>query len=93
VLGDGRKLPADIIVLATGFDNMRTTARKVLGDKIADRANDVWDLDEEGEVNAMWRPCGHPRLWFMGGSLALCRIYSRFVALQIKAIEEGLADE
>lgn len=40
----------------------------------------------------IWRPCGHPRLWFMGGSLALCRIYSRFVALQIKAIEEGLAD-
>jgi hypothetical protein len=26
----------------------------------------------------------------MGGSLALCRIYSRFLALQIKAIEEGL---
>ncbi|KAJ9625462.1 hypothetical protein H2204_010324 [Knufia peltigerae] len=92
ILGDGkRKLPADIVVLATGYDNMRTTARKVLGDKIADRAKDVWDLDEEGEVNAMWRPSGHPRLWFMGGSLALCRIYSRFVALQIKAIEEGLA--
>jgi hypothetical protein len=26
----------------------------------------------------------------MGGSLALCRIYSKFLALQIKAIEEGL---
>ncbi len=53
ILGDGRKLPADIVVLATGYDNMRTTARKVLGDKIADRAKDVWDLDEEGEVNAV----------------------------------------
>ena len=53
VLGDGRKVPADIVVLATGYDNMRTTARKVLGDKIADRARDVWDLDEEGEVNAV----------------------------------------
>jgi len=52
VLADGRELPADVVVLATGYDNMRTTLRKVLGDKVADRANDVWDLDEESEVNA-----------------------------------------
>lgn len=50
---DGRKIHADIVVLATGYDNMRTTARKVLGDKIADRARDVWDLDDEGELNAV----------------------------------------
>lgn len=41
----------------------------------------------------MWRPSGHEHLWFMGGSLALCRIMSKFVALQIKAIEEGLNKE
>lgn len=109
VLADGRRVRADVVVLATGYDNMRTSLRKVMGDRVADRAKDVWDLDGEGEVNAvsvafrmvvcgcladfcsqMWRPSGHPRLWFMGGSLALCRLYSRFVALQIKAIEEGL---
>ena len=93
ILADGRKLEADIIVLATGYDNMRTTLRKVLGDKVADKAKDVWDLDEEGEMNAMWRPSGHPRLWFNGGNLALVRIYSRFLALQIKAIEEGLYND
>ncbi|KAK0609284.1 putative indole-3-pyruvate monooxygenase YUCCA8 [Lasiodiplodia hormozganensis] len=92
VLADGRRVPADVVVLATGYDNMRTSLRKVMGDRVADRAKDVWDLDGEGEVNAMWRPSGHPKLWFMGGSLALCRLYSRFVALQIKAIEEGLCD-
>lgn len=108
VLADGTKLEADIVVLATGYDNMRTSARKIFGDTIADRCKDVWDLDEEGEVNAvriskkmicalanhilqMWRPSGHPNFWFMGGSLALCRTYSRFIALQIKAIEEGLS--
>lgn len=53
VLADGRELEADIVVLATGYDNMRTTARKTLGDKVADRCKDVWDLDEEGEVNAV----------------------------------------
>jgi hypothetical protein len=40
----------------------------------------------------MWRPSGHPKLWFMGGSLALCRIMSKFLAIQIKAHEEGLVD-
>lgn len=53
VLADGRKLDADIVVLATGYDNMRTTLRKAVGDKVADRCKDVWDLDEEGEVNTV----------------------------------------
>lgn len=53
VLKDGSFLEADIVVLATGYDNMRTTVRKVLGDKVADRCKDVWDLDEEGELNAV----------------------------------------
>ena len=52
-LADGSSLPADVVVLATGYDNMRTTVRKVLGDKIADRCQDVWDLDSEGELRAV----------------------------------------
>jgi hypothetical protein len=91
--GKGTELPADIVVLATGYDNMRTSLRKALGDKVADRAKDVWDLDEEGELNAMWRPSGHPGFWYMGGNLALARIYSKFLALQIKGIETGLYDQ
>lgn len=53
VLKDGSELEADVVVLATGYDNMRTTVRKILGDKVADRCRDVWDLDEEGEINAV----------------------------------------
>jgi cation diffusion facilitator CzcD-associated flavoprotein CzcO len=90
VLADGRKLDADIVVLATGFDNMKTSVEKALGPEESSRCKDVWDLDEEGEVNAIWRPSGHPGLWFFGGSLALCRIQSRLLALQIVAIEKGL---
>jgi hypothetical protein len=52
-LADGSVLQADVVVLATGYDNMRTTVRKVLGDKVADRCLDVWDLDNEGEVRAV----------------------------------------
>jgi len=32
----------------------------------------------------MWRPTGQPHMWFTGGGLGQCRIYSRFIALQIK---------
>jgi len=53
VLADGTRLEADVVILATGYDNMRTSARKVFGDVVADRLKDVWDLDEEGEVNAV----------------------------------------
>jgi hypothetical protein len=31
-----------------------------------------------------------PGLWFIAGSFAQCRIYSKYLALQIKATEEGL---
>ncbi len=31
-----------------------------------------------------------PGLWFIAGSLAQCRIYSKYLALQIKALEAGL---
>ena len=91
VLEDGRDLPADEIVFATGYKNMRDTARKVFGDELADRVNDVWGLDQEGETRTMWRRSGHPGFWFFGGNLALCRFYSRLTALQIKALEVGIA--
>ena len=43
-------LPADEIVFATGYLNMRDTARKIFGDELANRVGDVWGFDEEGEV-------------------------------------------
>jgi hypothetical protein len=38
----------------------------------------------------MWMRTGQPGLWFIAGSLAQCRIFSKTLALQIKAINEGL---
>ncbi|OLN91644.1 putative indole-3-pyruvate monooxygenase YUCCA11 [Colletotrichum chlorophyti] len=89
-LADGTTLEADIVILATGYDGMRSTTRKLFGDEVADRVKDCWGLDEEGEINSIWRSSGHPGYWYMGGNLALCRSYSRLLALQIKAVEEGV---
>jgi putative flavoprotein involved in K+ transport len=69
---------------------MRESARALLGDAVADRCSPVWGLDQEGELRTMWRRSGQPGLWFMGGNLHQCRHYSKFLALQIKGIEEGL---
>ncbi|ETS85578.1 hypothetical protein PFICI_03603 [Pestalotiopsis fici W106-1] len=87
---DGSILPADEIIFATGYQNMRTQARAMFGDQVADKLKDVWGLDEEGEFRAMWRPSGHPGFWYMGGNLPLCRYFSQCLALQIKAYEIGL---
>ena len=87
---DGSELEADEIVLATGYQNMRTQTRAMFGDEVADKVGDVWGFNEEGEMRTIWQRSGHPGFWFHGGNLAMCRYYSRLLALQIKGLEEGL---
>jgi putative flavoprotein involved in K+ transport len=89
-LRDGSVVPADLIVLATGYHGQKEAVRAVLGDEITDRVGQVWGLDGEGELAGMWRPTGQPGLWFLAGGLAQCRIFSKVLALQIKARELGL---
>jgi hypothetical protein len=38
----------------------------------------------------MFTRTAQPGLWFIAGSFAQCRIYSRYLGLQIKACEVGL---
>ena len=88
-LDDGTELEADEIVCATGYQNMRTSTEAIFGEAVAAKVPNVWGYDEEGETRVMWRRSGHPGLWLHGGNLALCRYFSRLVALQIKAQLEG----
>jgi putative flavoprotein involved in K+ transport len=87
---DERLVPADLLVLATGYLSQQETVRRYLGDAVADRIGPVWGFDDGGELRNMWRRTAQPGLWFTAGSLAQCRIFSRYLALQIKALEEGL---
>lgn len=87
---DGTLIQADEIVFATGYLNMRTQCRKIFGDEVADKVKDVWGFDEEGEVRTIWRKSGHRGFWFMGGNLALCRWWSKRLALLIKGLVEGV---
>ena len=90
LLKDGSVKPADLVVLATGFDTQEVLVGKLLGDAVAKKVGRIWGIGPDGEMNSMWKRTAQEGLWFVGGSFTNCRIYSRYVALQIKAIEEGI---
>jgi putative flavoprotein involved in K+ transport len=90
-LRDGSSRPADLIVTATGYLGQREMAAKLLGDDVAARIGPVWGINETSqELNNMWCRTPQPGLWFLGGGLAQCRMYSKTLALQIQAVELGL---
>jgi hypothetical protein len=89
-LADGTALDADAVVLATGYIGQQELVRRLFGDAVAEKVGPIWGFDDEGELRNMWRRTGQPGLWFTAGSLAQCRIYSKFLALQIKAREAGM---
>jgi cation diffusion facilitator CzcD-associated flavoprotein CzcO len=90
MMKDGSVKEADVIVAATGYKNQQDVVRHFMGDEIADRIGPVWGFDEGGELRNMWCRTPQPGLWFVGGGLPHVRIYSRFLAQQIKATEVGL---
>lgn len=92
LLRSGEVVPADLVVLATGYKPQRELVRRLFGDDVADRVGHVWGFDERGELRNMWRRTAQPGLWFHAGSLAQSRIFSQYLALQIKAIEEKLIE-
>jgi cation diffusion facilitator CzcD-associated flavoprotein CzcO len=86
----GETLAADLIVLATGYKPQEHLVRKLFGEAVTSRVGPIWGFGEGQELRNMYTRTGQPGLWFIAGSLAQCRINSKYLALQIKAIEEGL---
>ena len=91
LMKDGRVQKADLLVTATGYQNQQEVVRQLLGDAIADRVGQIWGIDADGELANMFKPTAQKGLWFIGGGLAHVRIYSYYLALQIKARELGLS--
>lgn len=79
------QLEFDSIVLATGYKGQKYTVEKYFGKEISESIGEVWGFDKERqELNNMWCETKQPGLWFIAGSFAQCRIYSKYLALQIK---------
>lgn len=89
-LRNGETIPADLVVLATGWKGQEALVAKLFGAEVAARVGRVWGFDAGEELNNMFVRTPQPGLWFIAGSFAQARIYSRALALQIKAIEAGL---
>ena len=99
VLSDGTELPAELIVLATGYGSMNGWAAQLISQEVADKVGKCWGLGSattkdpgpwEGELRNMWKPTQQPALWFHGGNLHQSRHYSQFLSLQLKARLEGI---
>jgi putative flavoprotein involved in K+ transport len=98
-LEDGTELEADLVVLATGYRSMITSVADIIGSEMASRIGKVWGLGSdttkdpgpwEGEQRNMWKPTQQQNLWFHGGNLHQSRHYSLYLALQLKARQEGI---
>jgi cation diffusion facilitator CzcD-associated flavoprotein CzcO len=89
LLKDGSTVPADLIVLATGYYPQMELVRRALGQAMVERIGPVWGIGADGQLNNMYRRTPQEGLWFIAGGLGQCRINSKYLALQIKAMELG----
>ena len=81
---------ADLVVLATGYQGQEHLVRRLFGEQIASRVGPIWGFGEGQELRNMFTRTPQPGLWFIAGSFAQCRIYSKYLALQVQATELGL---
>jgi putative flavoprotein involved in K+ transport len=92
LLKDGSVVPADVIVLGTGYYPQSELIRRTLDADVVERIGQIWGEDNDGELANMFKRTPQDGAWFIAGSLTQVRIYSKYMALQIKALEEGLVD-
>jgi len=91
LMKDGRALDSALMVLATGYKGPAHMVGEFFGAEVAARVGQVWGFDDATqELANMWTPTGQRGLWFTGGSFSQCRMYSRYIAVQVKAAELGL---
>ncbi|KAF9522146.1 FAD/NAD-binding domain-containing protein [Crepidotus variabilis] len=89
---NGSDLPADVVVFCTGYSDANSNMRAIFGDEVTKNVGDTFGLNEEGEMRGLFRQLPYRGLYSMMGNLAICRFNSKHIALQIKAMEEGLFD-
>jgi putative flavoprotein involved in K+ transport len=91
VLRDGTELDADVVVLATGYEDRRTQLVDLFGPDVAERIGPIGrGFDETGEWRNVWKPTAHPGLWFVMGGVNNQRPLAKALALHITAELDGL---
>ena len=81
---------ADLVVLATGYQGLEALVGRLFGGEVAARVGPIWGFGDGQELRNLFQRTPQPGLWFIAGSFAQCRIYSKYLAMQIKAADAGL---
>ncbi len=92
LLKDGSIVPADLVILGTGYYPQGELVRRALGEDMEACIGPIWGEGADGELANMYKRTPQEGAWFIAGSLTQARVYSKYLALQIKAMEEGLVD-
>lgn len=85
---DGSTTDADIVILATGYGNVRSVIGDLFGAEVRAKVTDIWGVGDDDEMRGVWRPTGQEGLWVMGGNMFMARQNARPLALQIVAAED-----
>lgn len=99
VLEDGREIPADVVIYATGFELMENWVSQLFSSDVAEKVGRVGGFGSgmpkdpgpwEGDFRNLFKPTRQEGLWICAGLIAFARFYSHFLALQLKARMEGI---
>ena len=87
----GDNFDIDLMVTAIGYKGQEYVVEEFFGKAVVEKLGPIWGFDNDRqELRNMWMQTNQPGLWFHAGSLAQCRIFSKFLALQIRAIQDGI---
>ena len=89
---DGTERGAELVVLATGYKGFEHAVETLFGETVLERLGQIWGFDAGQELANMWMATPQPGLWFTAGAFSQCRIFSKYLALQIQARELGLVE-
>ena len=75
----------DAFIFATGYKGQEYMVEKFFGKEVSKKVGKIWDFDcKKQELNNMFVKTNQDGLWFIAGSLAQCRIFSKYLSFQIR---------
>ena len=74
----------EVFIFATGYKGQEYMVEKFFGREISKKVGKIWNFnDKKQELNNMFVKTKQDGLWFIAGSLAQCRIFSKYLSYQI----------
>lgn len=92
-LKDGTVVPADLVILATGYQNRNAELSHFFNQEVADKVGPILVFNEKGEMRSTYTQTAQEGLWIWAGGTAQTRWYGPITAMLIAAELQGIAPE